>query len=174
MSTCVATRPVAFAPSLLTVMLLPPLSLLGATPRGLPDTGWPLDTSSSRTSSPPHGPMTRARAQAIQQEVNSLLSTYTFNTSLDRMLPHASALCVIRYQAHQGTEEEEGTLLTHQGTGEEEGTLLTEETAQGRHCHHLQADTAAQSTLELPAESARHCRPEHPGTAGPGSPTLPA
>ena len=41
--------------------------------------------------------MTRARAKAIHQEVNSLLSTYAFDTSLDGMLLHANTLCSIRY-----------------------------------------------------------------------------
>jgi hypothetical protein len=97
--------------------------------------------------------MTRARAQALHQEVNSLLSTYAFDTPLDGVLLHASALCVIRYQAHQGTEGEEGTLLMPQGTGEDEGTPPTEKTAQGRHCRHHQAGTVAQSTPALPTDT---------------------
>ncbi|KAK1645868.1 hypothetical protein QYE76_063673 [Lolium multiflorum] len=59
------------------------------------DTGWPLDTASSRPTSPPRGPMTRARAQALRQEVNSLLSTYDFDTPLDGLLLHANTLCSI-------------------------------------------------------------------------------
>ena len=41
--------------------------------------------------------MTRARAQALHQEVNSLLSTYAFDTPLDGLLLHANTLCSIRY-----------------------------------------------------------------------------
>jgi hypothetical protein len=59
--------------------------------------GWLLDTSASRPPSPPRGPMTRASAKAMHQEVNSLLSTYTFDTSLDGMLLHVNTLCSIRY-----------------------------------------------------------------------------
>ena len=61
------------------------------------DTGWPMDTAASRPTSPPRGPMTRARAQALRQEVNSLLSTYDFDTPLDGLLLHANTLCSIRY-----------------------------------------------------------------------------
>jgi hypothetical protein len=51
--------------------------------------------------SPPHqassGPMTRARARAIENEVNSLL--YDFHMDMDGtwMLPHKGTLCIIRY-----------------------------------------------------------------------------
>jgi hypothetical protein len=58
--------------------------------------------------------MTRARAKALQHEVNSLLSTCDFNTPLDDMLLHSDMLwCVIRYQPQrlhplgQGTNTKE-------------------------------------------------------------------
>ena len=41
--------------------------------------------------------MTRARARAIHDEVNSLLTTFDFNTPLDGLLLHSDTLCVIRY-----------------------------------------------------------------------------
>ena len=49
--------------------------------------------------------MTRARAQALHQEVNSLLSTYAFDTPLDGLLLHANTLCSIRY-IDQGASHE--------------------------------------------------------------------
>lgn len=76
------------------------------------DTGWPSDTASSRPTSPPRGPMTRARAQALHQEVNSILSTYAFDTPLDGVLLHANTLCSIRYidqdTSHGEHAKEEG------------------------------------------------------------------
>ena len=57
--------------------------------------------------------MTRARAKAIQLEVNSLLSTHDFDTPLDGMLLTTNTLCVIRYipqeapHGSQAIEEEE-------------------------------------------------------------------
>jgi hypothetical protein len=66
-----------------------------------------LDTSTSRPSSPPRGPITRARAKAIHQEVNSLLTTLDLGTPLDGMLPHADMLCVIIYEEHQDPGEED-------------------------------------------------------------------
>ncbi|KAK1602193.1 hypothetical protein QYE76_018177 [Lolium multiflorum] len=73
----------------------------------LRDAGWPSDTSSPRPTSPPSGPMTRARAKAIHDKVNSLLTTLDLDTPLDGLLPHADVLCVIRYKAHQDPGEDE-------------------------------------------------------------------
>ncbi|KAK1602100.1 hypothetical protein QYE76_017143 [Lolium multiflorum] len=67
----------------------------------------PSDTSSPRPTSPPSGPMTRARAKAIHDKVNSLLTTLDLGTPLDGLLPHADVLCVIRYKAHQDPGEDE-------------------------------------------------------------------
>ncbi|KAK1595953.1 hypothetical protein QYE76_059200 [Lolium multiflorum] len=53
------------------------------------DAGWPSVTSSPRPTSPPSGPMTRARAKAIHDKVNSLLTTLDLGTPLDGLLPHA-------------------------------------------------------------------------------------
>ncbi|KAK1596219.1 hypothetical protein QYE76_018558 [Lolium multiflorum] len=53
--------------------------------------------TTSRPTSPPSGPMTRARVKALHDKVNSLLSTSTFDTPLDGLLLHANTLCSIRY-----------------------------------------------------------------------------
>ncbi|KAK1602126.1 hypothetical protein QYE76_017169 [Lolium multiflorum] len=71
------------------------------------DAGWPSETSAPRPTSPPSGPMTRARAKAIHDKVNSLLTTLDLGTPLDGLLPHADVLCVIRYKAHQDPGEDE-------------------------------------------------------------------
>ncbi|KAK1601997.1 hypothetical protein QYE76_027102 [Lolium multiflorum] len=63
--------------------------------------------TTSRPTSPPSGPMTRARAKAIHDKVNSLLTTLDLDTPLDGMLPHAETLCVIRYVEHQDPGEDE-------------------------------------------------------------------
>ncbi|KAK1681332.1 hypothetical protein QYE76_042180 [Lolium multiflorum] len=51
--------------------------------------------------------MTRARAKAIHDKVNSLLTTLDLDSPLDGMLPHAETLCVIRYTEHQDPGEDE-------------------------------------------------------------------
>ncbi|KAK1608389.1 hypothetical protein QYE76_032062 [Lolium multiflorum] len=51
--------------------------------------------------------MTRARAKAIHDKVNSLLTTLDLDTPLDGMLPHAETLCVIRYVEHQDPGEDD-------------------------------------------------------------------
>src|SRR5215203_1265015 len=71
------------------------------------DAGWPSVTSSPRPTSPPSGPMTRARAKAIHDKVNSLLTSLDLDTPLDGMLPHAETLCVIRYVEHQDHGEDD-------------------------------------------------------------------
>jgi hypothetical protein len=45
--------------------------------------------------------MTRARAKAIHDKVNSLLSSHAFDTSWDGSLPHAETLCIIRYEGSE-------------------------------------------------------------------------
>ena len=68
-----------------------------------------MDTTS--TIQAPSGPMTRARARAIQSEVTSLLLEFPSSSSQTWLLPKSEMLCVIRYNA-QDTEpraEEEET-----------------------------------------------------------------
>ena len=48
----------------------------------------------------PTGPMTRSRANAMQDKVNSLLSLHQFNLSMDGLLPQADMLCVLRYESN--------------------------------------------------------------------------
>src|SRR3954470_20353771 len=43
---------------------------------GRPDVGRPTDASAANPPSPPSGPITRARAKAIQEKVTSLLPTF--------------------------------------------------------------------------------------------------
>ena len=61
----------------------------------------PMDTTS--TIQAPSGPMTRARARAIQSEVTSLLLEFPSSSSETWLLPKSKMLCVIRYNA-QATE----------------------------------------------------------------------
>jgi hypothetical protein len=58
--------------------------------------------------------MTRARAKALHDKVNSLLTTLDLDTPLDGMLPHAETLCVIRYVEHQD-HGEDGTSWSREG-----------------------------------------------------------
>ena len=56
----------------------------------------PMDTTS--TTQAPSGPMTRARARAIQSEINSLLVELPFDPLETWLLPQTEMLCVLRYQ----------------------------------------------------------------------------
>ena len=55
----------------------------------------PMDLPTSPTT--PLGPMTRARARAIEDKVNLLLSKIPLPTYETWLLPQAETLCVIRY-----------------------------------------------------------------------------
>ena len=46
----------------------------------------------------PRGPMTRARARALETEVTSLLSDITYDPLETWLLPKSESLCMIRYQ----------------------------------------------------------------------------
>ena len=61
----------------------------------------PMDSTSTHPT--PRGPMTRARARAIQSEVNSLLVELPFDPLETWLLPQTEMLCVLRYQeSNQG------------------------------------------------------------------------
>ncbi|KAK1602109.1 hypothetical protein QYE76_017152 [Lolium multiflorum] len=142
------------------------------------DAGWPSVTSSPRPTSPPSGPMTRARAKAIHDKVNSLLTTLDLDTPLDGMLPHAETLCVIRYMEHQGPGKDE-TSWSREGEEQQNLEMYMEpkptspEERQGRKgrwpvtdpviidggsCHNL-ASTELCTKLNLPLR--KHPHPYH-------------
>ena len=75
------------------------------------DTGCPYTTVTRKA---PIVPMTRSRAKAIQDKVNSLLSLHQFNISMNGLLPQADMLCVLRY-------EPDGDLAVGKGIKEGEG-----------------------------------------------------
>ena len=75
----------------------------------------------------PLGPMTRARAKAIEDKVNSLLSELPLSMHETWLLPQAKTLCVIRYleesrgSATPNGQDDEDTKFN----GQEEGLLET-------------------------------------------------
>ena len=73
--------------------------------------------------------MTRARAKALHDKVNSLLFTCDFGSTLDGMLLHSDTLCILRYEPqalHQGgtssghEEETRGETRSEEKRSEEE------------------------------------------------------
>jgi hypothetical protein len=104
--------------------------------------------------------------KALHDKVNSILSTLDLDTPLVGMLPHAEALCVIRYKSHQGSVEKEAQWFKEEE--EKKGEQLQPvASAQGRHCRPPQAGTAGGDTTTLPVGAPRLSRPKHPDTAGP-------
>ena len=69
------------------------------------DTTRQADTTTPNHPPTPSGPLTRARARAMQQKVNSLLSTLDLGTYLDGMLFTSDTLCVIRYVPQEPPDE---------------------------------------------------------------------
>ena len=62
------------------------------------DTARPMDNASSTPPSPPSGPMTRSRAKALHDKVNSFLYMCDLDPTVDGTLPHANALCILRFE----------------------------------------------------------------------------
>ena len=71
----------------------------------------PMDLPTPPTT--PLGPMTRARAKAIEDKVNTLLSELPLSTHETWLLPQAETLCVIRC-----LEEGHGTTTSNRQDGE--------------------------------------------------------
>ena len=59
------------------------------------DKARPMDNASSTPPSPPSGPMTRSRAKAIHDKI---LYMCDLDPTMNGMLPHANALCVLRHE----------------------------------------------------------------------------
>ena len=64
--------------------------------------------------------MTRARAKAIQDKVNSFLSTCDYNFPLNGLLPHADVLSVLRYNPQEATPKDQDNELEQKTQEEEE------------------------------------------------------
>ena len=86
-----------------------------------------LDTArptADASSTPPSGPMTRTRAKAIRDKVNSFLSTCDLHLPLNGLLPHADTLCILRYNSPEDASKDHGVAQpkswTKQGEGDAE------------------------------------------------------
>ena len=55
------------------------------------------------------GPMTRARARAIEHEVNSLLFEFRLDSHEDWVLPHKEMLCILSYQGGDPMDAKESS-----------------------------------------------------------------
>ena len=108
----------------------------------------PNATPTPTSPSPPSGPMTRARAKALHDKVNSLLSTFDLGSTLDGMLLHTDMLCVIRYEPMKPSEHGPSS-WTKQGRGEGEA-----------------------EEVEVVETSGRIIRPDKTGSSGPSKPSL--
>jgi hypothetical protein len=95
--------------------------------------------------------MTRARAQALHQEVNSLLSMYAFDTPLDGLLLHANTLCSIRYIDQEASHED-------QANGERAGNDEDGATAARPELPPSRTGTSAQMPSRFPPDAVQ--RPE--------------
>jgi hypothetical protein len=84
------------------------------------DAGRPIDDTTPRPPSPSSGPLTRARARAIHDKVNSLLASYAFDTSWDRSLPHAETLCVIRYEETESPPPKSSNTYSRRNGGKQD------------------------------------------------------
>ena len=69
--------------------------------------------------------MTRARARALHDKVNSLLATLDLDDPLDGILPHASVLCLLSCTTfgavHAGRDELDETVAREEEDGAHPG-----------------------------------------------------
>ena len=142
-----------------------------ARPWMLGDTAQPTVTTPPTPLSPPSGPMTRARAKAIHDKVNSFLSMCDLDPTVDGTLPHANALCILRYEPNGGRqvdtgEDGEGQREAEPGTGRTgPGTVPAGPTAGIHPANRLPGRPAGvQPTARQSAVSAR--RRTEPAPAG--------
>ena len=71
------------------------------------DTARPMDNASSTPPSPPSGPMTRSRAKALHDKVNSFLYMCDIDPTEDSTLHgNANALCILRYEPLHGSPDD--------------------------------------------------------------------
>ena len=96
---------------------------------------------STPTHQAPCGPMTRARARAMETEVNSFLVDMHMDTSGTWLLPHQHTLCLIRYEVgpFQAAEEH------HQVQGEATQVTKDEERAEQQPDRKSQATPCARA-----------------------------
>ena len=52
----------------------------------------------------PTRPMTRSRAKAIQEKVNSLLSHRQLDPPMNGLLPQVNVLCILRFEANDSCQ----------------------------------------------------------------------
>lgn len=83
----------------------------------------PMDITMDPTPTPqvPSGPMTRARAHAIETEVNSLLFELPLHSYETWLLPQPETLCILRYQgSDHGEARKQGQAMVEEEQGKEE------------------------------------------------------
>ena len=98
----------------------------------------------------PTGPMTRSRAKAIQDKVNSLLSHRQLDPPMNGLLPQANVLCILRFEANVSCqvgaedggqddvkicEEYQTTVIPPGGSGTTADTPQAADTLQGQYYH---------------------------------------
>ena len=95
-------------------------------PKGEHDVEHPLTTRTDTPSPPqaPSGPMTRARAPTIENEVDSLLFESRLDSCENWILPSSETLCVLRYQEDDREKERKETRATTE-QGKEEKMMRT-------------------------------------------------
>ena len=102
------------------------------------DAGQPTQPLTPTTTS---GPMTRSRAKAIHDKVNSLLYLHTFDVSVNGSLPHGDTLCMLSYEPSM---EPQGDAKDDQDKGQEEEE--EEEATRRRGAYGSRSGTTAAST----------------------------
>src|SRR3954468_9599093 len=112
----------------------------------------PMDLPSSHQES--RGPMTRARARALENEVTSFLSDITFDPLETWLLPKSDMLCMIRCQEEPPEDAREDEQVA-KSAGEEKQQRKENEAPGPGH-------PAGSPDIRAPARKSGPCYPEHP------------
>jgi hypothetical protein len=124
----------------------------------------PMDPSSSHQV--PRGPMTRARARALETEVTSLLNELPYESCETWLLPQTEMLCVLRYlEDPLGDAREDGQV--YKFTDEEERRKERKEPEKSpgpRHPAPGPGHPAPGSVISSKEQATRSTGPGHPAT----------
>jgi hypothetical protein len=146
-------------------------------PKGGDDAEHPTVIPMDPPTSPqvPRGPMTRARARALETEVTSLLNELPYDSCETWLLPHSQMLCVLRYQEdplREARNNGQVTKYSDEEAREEEVLLSISSRTSGLWPRHPAPGDYNSITRSAAAKSQGPGHPASPRTSSPSTPDI--